>query len=72
MQKFSIYAAVGREHSIEERMAAIAEAGFDTCPEIFNPENELESPYKAPEINSACHAWSCTPTYFIRKYGLGK
>ena len=45
----------------------IADAGFDCCPVIFNPENELESPYKAPEINSACHAWSCTPAYWIPK-----
>ncbi len=43
----------------------IAEAGFDTCPEIFNPQNDFESPYNAAEINSACHAWSCTPAYWI-------
>lgn len=45
----------------------IADAGFDCCPEIFNPENEYESPYNAPEINSACHAWSCTPAYWLPK-----
>lgn len=45
----------------------IADAGFDCCPEIFNSENEFESPYHAPEINSACHAWSCTPAYWIPK-----
>ncbi len=43
----------------------IYDVGFDCCPEIFNPENEFESPYNAPEINSACHAWSCTPAYWI-------
>lgn len=43
----------------------ILDAGFDCCPEIFNPGNEFESPYNAPEINSACHAWSCTPAYWI-------
>ncbi|MFY2327547.1 hypothetical protein, partial [Klebsiella pneumoniae] len=21
-------------------------------------------------INSYCHAWSCTPAWFIRQYGL--
>lgn len=42
--------------------------GFDCCPEIFNPENPMESPYNAPEINSACHAWSCTPIYWIYRY----
>ncbi len=46
----------------------IVAAGFDTCPEIFNPGNEFESPYGAPEINSACHAWSCTPAYWIKRY----
>lgn len=43
----------------------IVNSGFDCCPEVFNPENEFESPYNAPEINSACHAWSCTPAYWI-------
>ncbi|MBR2410098.1 MAG: hypothetical protein IKB08_00060 [Clostridia bacterium] len=50
---------------IEEYWGKIADAGFDCCPEVFNPENEFESPYNAPEINSACHAWSCTPAYWI-------
>jgi hypothetical protein len=42
--------------------------GADTFWEIYVPENELESPYKSHLINSYCHAWSCTPTYFIRQY----
>ena len=41
---------------------------FDCCPEIFNPADHFESPYRAAEINSACHAWSCTPIYWIRKF----
>ena len=48
----------------------IVDYGFDCCPEVFNPQNHLESPYNAPEINSACHAWSCTPAYWIRKYNM--
>lgn len=52
---------------IKSYWGKIADAGFDCCPEIFNPENEYESPYGAPEINSACHAWSCTPAYWIPK-----
>lgn len=52
---------------IKDYWGKIADAGFDCCPEIFNPENEFESPYNAPEINSACHAWSCTPAYWIPK-----
>ena len=45
----------------------LVDFGFDCCPEIFNPEDHMESPYSAPEINSACHAWSCTPIYWIQK-----
>ena len=50
---------------IKDVWGKIDDAGFDTCPEIFNPRNDFESPYNAPEINSACHAWSCTPAYWI-------
>jgi hypothetical protein len=28
------------------------------------------SPYGDHHINSYCHAWSCTPSYFIRSRGL--
>ncbi len=45
-------------------------AGFDCCPEALNPKDDFESPYGAPEVNSACHAWSCTPAYWIPKLGL--
>lgn len=50
---------------IKSYWGQIIDAGFDCCPEVFNPDNEFESPYHAPEINSACHAWSCTPAYWI-------
>ena len=46
----------------------LVDFGFDCCPEIFNPADHFESPYKAAELNSACHAWSCTPIYWIKKY----
>jgi hypothetical protein len=42
--------------------------GADTFWEVYDPSNELLSPYKFHPINSYCHAWSCTPVYFIRKY----
>ena len=42
--------------------------GTDTFWELFNPDNPDESPYGGTMINSFCHAWSCTPSYFIRKY----
>ena len=38
MQKFSIYAGVSREYPIEERIAAIAEAGFDAVCLDFEKE----------------------------------
>lgn len=42
--------------------------GADTFWEVYDPRNEYLSPYNFYPVNSYCHAWSCTPTYFIRKY----
>lgn len=42
--------------------------GADTFWEVYDPNNELLSPYGFYPVNSYCHAWSCTPVYFIRKY----
>ncbi|MDD3310166.1 MAG: glycoside hydrolase, partial [Dysgonamonadaceae bacterium] len=42
--------------------------GADTFWEAYDPTNDFLSPYNFYPINSYCHAWSCTPTYFIRKY----
>ena len=42
--------------------------GADTFWEVYDPENDYTSPYKFYPVNSYCHAWSCTPAYFIRKY----
>ena len=53
---------------IKSYWGKIVEYGFDCCPEIFNPNDHFESPYGGPETNSACHAWSCTPAYWIYKY----
>lgn len=44
--------------------------GADTFWELYDPQNKSFSPYGSPLINSYCHAWSCTPTYLIRKYKL--
>ena len=46
------------------------ELGADTFWEAYIPEDPDFSPYDDRMINSLCHAWSCTPSYFIRKYGL--
>ena len=42
--------------------------GADTFWEVYDPENDYLSPYGSIQMNSYCHAWSCTPVYFIRKY----
>lgn len=46
--------------------------GADTFWELYNPYNKYESPYGSVAVNSFCHAWSCTPTYFLRKFYLSK
>lgn len=42
--------------------------GADTFWEAYDPTNDYLSPYDFFPVNSACHAWSCTPVYFIGKY----
>jgi len=44
------------------------EEGADTFWELHNPENPNESPYGGTIVNSYCHAWSCAPAYFLRKF----
>lgn len=48
----------------------MVELGADTFWEAYIPDDLEFSPYNDRMINSLCHAWSCTPSYFIRKYGL--
>lgn len=43
--------------------------GATTFWEVFDPAQPLLSPYNNHLINSYCHAWSCTPAYFIRSNG---
>ena len=45
---------------------AMVDCGADTFWELFNPNDPDESPYGSPVVNSYCHAWSCTPTWFLR------
>ncbi|MEW7314172.1 sugar hydrolase [Buttiauxella gaviniae] len=49
---------------------AMVEHGADTFWELFDPQRPDFSPYGSKLINSYCHAWSCTPSWFIRKYLL--
>lgn len=62
-----------KEEAIAQMKAywgAMAQDGADTFWELYDPDNKSFSPYGSPLINSYCHAWSCTPTYLIRRYGL--
>ena len=45
-------------------------AGADTVCEVYDPDHPLSSSYGDIHINSFCHAWSCTPVYFLRVRGL--
>jgi len=55
---------------IRSYWGGMVEAGADTFWEVYDPWNALLSPYDNVLINSYCHAWSCTPTYLVRQYGL--
>ncbi len=35
--------------------------------EVYDPDQPMLSPYGSIRHNSYCHAWSCTPSYFIRR-----
>ena len=54
---------------IRDYWGGMLEKGADTFWEVYDPENDFVSPYGSHIINSYCHAWSCTPVYFLRKYG---
>lgn len=53
---------------LEKYWGGMAELGADTFWELYNPANPSESPYGGTVVNSYCHAWSCGPAYFLRKY----
>ena len=44
--------------------------GADTFWEVYVPGDDFLSPYNSHLMNSYCHAWSCTPTYFLRRQAL--
>lgn len=52
---------------IKKIWGGMAKLGTDTFFEVYVPEDPEFSPYGDRLINSMCHAWSCTPSYFIRK-----
>ncbi len=55
---------------IKKFWGGMLDHGADTFWEAYIPDDLDFSPYKDRTINSLCHAWSCTPSYFIRKYRL--
>ncbi|MDE6276512.1 MAG: hypothetical protein K2M06_00205 [Muribaculaceae bacterium] len=46
----------------------MVDKGADTFWESYDPDDDFISAYSFSPLNSACHAWSCTPVYFIHKY----
>jgi len=56
---------------IEEYWGGMISKGADTFWEVYDPADEYLTPYKRGGdydylVNSYCHAWSCTPIYFLR------
>lgn len=45
---------------------AMLRRGADTFYEVFDPADPDASPYGGKIIHSYCHAWSCTPAFFLR------
>lgn len=56
------------KQSLIEYWGGMIKKGADTFWEAYDPKNDFISPYNFFPMNSYCHAWSCTPVYFIRKY----
>ena len=54
--------------SMIDYWGTMVKKGADTFWEVWDPKNEYLSPYNFFPVNSYCHAWSCTPVYFIHKY----
>lgn len=53
---------------IKEYWGAMVRYGADTFWEVFVDHSPETSAYNDPLMHSFCHAWSCSPSYFIRKY----
>ncbi len=53
---------------LESYWGGMVRKGADTFWEVYDPNDDYISPYGFFPLNSACHAWSCTPVYFIHAY----
>lgn len=60
------------EAYVERIWGGMVREGADTFYEAYRPGDPDFSPYGDRKVNSLCHAWSCTPAYFIRAHGLGR
>lgn len=56
--------------TIKEFWGGMINSGADTFYEVYVPSDPEFSPYGDRMNNSLCHAWSCSPAYFIRKLKL--
>lgn len=56
-----------KEH-MESYWGGMVRAGADCFWEVYNLGTPELSAYGDRIMNSYCHAWSCTPSYFIRNY----
>lgn len=55
---------------LKEYWGGMIAKGATTFWEVYDPDDDHLSPYSSHRLNSYCHAWSCTPAYFIRKHAL--
>ncbi len=58
--------------TIRDYWGGMAAQGADTFWELYDPSDPNASPYGGTVVNSFCHAWSCTPTYFLRNFFLSR
>jgi len=52
---------------IKDYWGGMVKAGADTFWECYDPNDSRASPYGDCHNNSYCHAWSCTPSYLLRR-----
>ncbi|MBC8126432.1 MAG: sugar hydrolase [Gloeobacteraceae cyanobacterium ES-bin-144] len=52
---------------LRDYWGGMIQKGADTFWEVYSPSDDFLSPYNSHIMNSYCHAWSCTPTYFLRR-----
>jgi hypothetical protein len=62
---------IGRQEQALELMRSywggMLRAGLDVFPEVWDTADEKRSPYGTHLLNSYCHAWSCTPVWFLAR-----